>query len=275
MSDTFFDASIPHIAPVPDLPPNKTTQAIGPLPKSVQWSWLDLLLMSITSIVLFVVGIILVSLVFVLVGGQTHLQNSLTSISFSVAVAFLEFVALVGSVYLLGMVRKRKSWQSIGLHSLSRRWFWGAVGLSVLSIPVGSLLSYLITLLLRQPFTNSQLPFLAPKGSTWLSIVLLVVLTGGAIPFAEELFFRGVLYAFLRERWGVWIGAFVSAAVFGFVHFDVIVGVTAFVLGLFSAYAYERSKSLWSSVLIHALGNTLKLIILYTFIATTTKIPFM
>ena len=84
-----------------------------------------------------------------------------------------------------------------------------------------------------------------------------------------------MLYRFLRERWGVWIGALVSAALFGAAHLDLSVGVAAGALGLVSALVYERSKSLWPSIIIHAVNNSLKFILVYAFLATCMRLPLI
>ena len=89
----------------------------------------------------------------------------------------------------------------------------------------------------------------------------------------EELFFRGVLYTFFRERWGAWIAALVSSLAFAIIHFDILVAAMAFFLGLFCALGYERSRSLWVSVTIHVLSNTIKLIFVYMTLSSSIRIP--
>ena len=84
-----------------------------------------------------------------------------------------------------------------------------------------------------------------------------------------------MLYRFLRERWGVWIGAIVSAVAFRAAHGNLIVGVAAGITGLVSALVYERTRSLWPSIIMHTLNNSLKFILFYALLATHTKIPLM
>jgi len=87
-------------------------------------------------------------------------------------------------------------------------------------------------------------------------IVLLYLLVGGVIgPFAEEIFFRGILYRFFRQ-WGVYTAVALSTLLFVLPHltggnlpFTQIVG------GVVFAIAYEREQSLLVPITIHCLGN--------------------
>ena len=85
----------------------------------------------------------------------------------------------------------------------------------------------------------------------------LLFLFAGVIlaPVAEELFFRGVLYGFLR-RWGFVPALLLSTALFTFLHpAGQGVPVTQIVGGLLFAAAYEAEGSLAAPAVIHCLGN--------------------
>jgi hypothetical protein len=103
----------------------------------------------------------------------------------------------------------------------------------------------------------------------------MLVLAGIAVPFAEELFFRGVLYAWLRGRWGVWVGVIVSSLIFGLVHLSPVVIIGAIPLGIVTALVYERTKSLWSSVIVHLAFNSLGLLLFYVTLASGVQLPGM
>jgi membrane protease YdiL (CAAX protease family) len=123
---------------------------------------------------------------------------------------------------------------------------------------------------------NPQQDLFFPSGATWASTIGGMLSIGILVPFAEELLFRGVIYRFIRERWGIWIGVIISAAVFGIAHWDPIVSLNAGLGGIVYALVYERTKSLWPSIIMHSVGNLLAdVFVVYTLLSTHTKMPWL
>ena len=86
-------------------------------------------------------------------------------------------------------------------------------------------------------------------------VVLFFVVAGLVSPIAEEVFFRGIVYGFLR-RWGVLVAVVGSTVVFVLAH-AIISGIplTQVAGGLVFAVAYEVEGNLMVPITIHALGN--------------------
>ena len=106
-------------------------------------------------------------------------------------------------------------------------------------IPLLGLIAVLIQKLLGQPVQNPHLYFLVPEGFSWPGAFAMLLVGGIAAPFAEELFFRGVLYRWLRDGFGPWIVAPTSALVFGLLHGDIAIAGASFVIGLVLAWFFE------------------------------------
>ena len=91
-----------------------------------------------------------------------------------------------------------------------------------------------------------------------VAAVLMIVLLA---PVAEELFFRGFVFAGLRTRWSLWPAAITSGLIFGLVHAPT--GITTVVplatLGLALCWLYDRTGSLWPCVIAHMINNGLAL----------------
>ena len=83
----------------------------------------------------------------------------------------------------------------------------------------------------------------------WLFLLAVV-----AAPLCEEFIFRGLIFGGLRRSMGLMPGIVMSAALFAIVHAPISM-LPVFVLGLITAYAYERNRSLLAPVLIHAVYN--------------------
>lgn len=230
------------------------------------WTWVDILVVSLGALAVFVAGI--VGLRFLIQPADLQTENT---IYLSIGLAVLETLALVGSVYWLGLRRKGLSWQNIGFHSISTRWvvLAGLIGLGV--IPLAGLIALLIRLALGLPAESPQLEFLAP-GEVNLPAALGMILLGGILaPFAEEVFFRGMIYQWIRDRWGLWAGIVLSGLIFGLVHVEPSVAAAAAILGMILAWVFEKSGSIWSAVLIHAINNTIQIALLY--LVLSTNIP--
>lgn len=97
-------------------------------------------------------------------------------------------------------------------------------------------------------------PLLASPAIAGLPIVFMV---GVVAPMVEELIFRGIVYVWLRQKIGVWPAAILSALVFGLIHTQIAMGISAVVMGIALAWLYERSRSLWVPFALHAINNTL------------------
>ena len=106
----------------------------------------------------------------------------------------------------------------------------------------------------------------APRMTT-LIVVLLA-------PFVEEVLFRGLVFGCLKEKSRV-VGYAVSALLFAFLHvwtfalsaWDLsylILMLQYLVPGLVFAWAYDRSGTLWTSILLHAIVNALALFVILT-----------
>jgi membrane protease YdiL (CAAX protease family) len=92
--------------------------------------------------------------------------------------------------------------------------------------------------------------------------ILLFFLVGGLIgPIAEELFFRGIVYGFLR-RWGMLPAILLSTFIFVLAHPELpAIPVVQITGGLLFAIAYEVEGTLMAPLSIHIIGNTA----IYTF----------
>ena len=237
------------------------------------WTWRDLILIAGMSFALLFLGIILSSALVPNFNPQ-HPEIALDTVSFAINSFIVEFLALVGSVYFLGLRRKKLNWPAFGLQPLSTIWLGIACGLGVIEYLLETGVSYGVQYLLKLP-DNTQTQGMATQGLTGVNLVVLVALAGLAIPFAEELLFRGVIYTFIRERWGIWIGVIASALFYALISSfnDLVAGSAAFVLGLVTAFVYERSKSLWAAVTVHIFSSMISLIVFYVLTLPGMHIP--
>jgi len=86
--------------------------------------------------------------------------------------------------------------------------------------------------------------------------IALFMFVGALIgPIAEEIFFRGILFGFLR-KWGLWPALIGSTLLFVVSHpAHSGIPVTQLVGGFIFSLSYEIEKSLLTPIIIHVLGN--------------------
>ena len=84
----------------------------------------------------------------------------------------------------------------------------------------------------------------------WSVLAIVVV-----APICEEILFRGLLYGWLRQRFGFKIAIVLGALLFAGYHFDLVGFWQYFGIGLVLAITYERTRSLLLTTIIHSLWN--------------------
>ena len=75
-------------------------------------------------------------------------------------------------------------------------------------------------------------------------------------PVLEEMLFRGVILRGFLRRYSRTFAIVWSAALFGIAHLNVYQLMTALAIGIVGGWLYERCRSLWPCILLHASYNT-------------------
>ncbi|HXH22666.1 MAG TPA: CPBP family intramembrane glutamic endopeptidase [Dehalococcoidia bacterium] len=91
--------------------------------------------------------------------------------------------------------------------------------------------------------------------SHWIVIIALGASVMVGAPLFEELFFRGFVFPALAKSFGFIPGALGSGLLFGLSHMDVGFIVPFAAIGMWFAYLYRRTDSLYTTILCHFLFN--------------------
>lgn len=226
------------------------------------WNFFDLIIILMGIGIIFAISFFIFWWLTTLINSNIAVASEPTTAQ-SLGLAAVEAIALLAGVYFFGLRRLHYSWKDIGFKKINSKWLFATISISIIVIPLSGLITILVMMALGLPLENPQLEFLIPEDFSWISGIGLFILGGIVVPIAEEVFFRGVLYKWLRERWGVFFGVSVSSLIFGLIHIDIAIVATAFVLGIVLALVYEYSDSLWTAILIHIINNSVKIILLY------------
>ena len=86
----------------------------------------------------------------------------------------------------------------------------------------------------------------------------LFAIGGGVLaPIGEEVYFRGFIYNCLKHRFTVPLSIVLSGAIFAAIHISPLAIPVIFLMGMFLALVYEKTKSLWVTILMHAVNNSI------------------
>lgn len=164
----------------------------------------------------------------------------------------LELLLVVPVGYVAGW-KYRGGWETLGFRTFPYDAIkWG--GLVLLQFYLCTFV-YGLVLMLFHLRMHTSVVSIVKRFSPWFLMLLAVVLT----PVIEEMFFRGFVFAGLRQRYSLPTAAVVSAVLFAIGHLQWTLFVPLVVAGYLLADLYERSNSLWPPMVIHAMVNTFAL----------------
>lgn len=188
-------------------------------------------------------------------------ESSVVHRSMPLLVAVLE-AALFLPIWVV-LRRHGLGWQDVGFRPPTEGWP------AALQVTLSGLFfSYLAIVtwgLILLPFGVRPQENIFPRlFGTERSVFVLVLLAGAVVaPLAEETLFRGFLFAGLLRHVGERLAYGVSALCFAVVHFAPLALPPLFVLGVVLAWLYQRTRSIWPSVVLHAAVNTVTLFVWY------------
>lgn len=165
-------------------------------------------------------------------------------------------VIFVGTAVMLAGAGARKvsSWQ-FGLRGTP---FWRATGLVVLAFVAFIAFTAIWSALIHSE-TDKVLEKLGSKEGVGL-LIASAALTCVIAPICEEILFRGFLFTALRNWKGPWVGALLTALLFGAVHAtsapaEDLLPLAA--LGFVLCLLYRATASLYPCIVVHAINNVI------------------
>ncbi|SDK97504.1 Membrane protease YdiL, CAAX protease family [Catalinimonas alkaloidigena] len=167
---------------------------------------------------------------------------------------FGKALGLTAGVLGIKVLWQKHRWAAVGFRKTTTRWLLigGGVGLSLTWVMLP--LAKGIGAWLPAWRQTAQGVFLHNGYPGWENGILLFLIVG-LVPLSEELFFRGFLYARFRTKFPVWGAILLSSGIFALTHLQPLQASNAALGGAVFALLYERSRSLWPSILAHTLHN--------------------
>ena len=197
-------------------------------------------------------GIIAVFVMTMIVNGYifSYVTEIKTSYYLSILVSNFLFLMLV----MLTKVSKNLSWKNLGwnkvkfLQSIKAVFkVWGIIW-------IAHIIYMLVIFAMGITPPENALTELLEKPNLLL-LLANIFLIAVVAPIIEETLFRGILFAGLRNYFGIWTAIIISAAIFSSLHFELVGFVPRFALGIGLGYLYVKSGSIFPSIGLHSLNN--------------------
>lgn len=167
-------------------------------------------------------------------------------------------------VYFIGIKPKKLSWKEVGFQRFSKSYWIPICGWTIVLIIGSILLSYMMEWLFDIGTNNSKTKSLQTRLTT-INIIIAFVSAAIISPIYEEIFYRGFLYRWFRSKYGLLAGILISSSIFMAVHIPTFNSLPyTFLSGLIFAWTYEKTQSIYPSMIIHGTFNGLSVFLTVT-----------
>ncbi len=248
------DFTLPNLQGTPPERPS-------PIP-GVNWGFRDIVLGVFAAIVVFLVlGGLILGIAMAAFGEDSF------EVSLAEALAFPMLDVVLVATVLLVIARKGAGLNELGFRPPPRGWprMVGYVALAYFAaIGLVNIYGLAIDVFgLDQLEPSQQLP------DDFFDHDAVVILTGIAVvfmaPIAEEIFFRGFVFGGLRRYLNLPIAGVISGTLFALAHGDPGLIVPFGAVGFVLAFVYERTGSLYASIGVHFVFNSMSFMLLLLF----------
>jgi uncharacterized protein len=170
----------------------------------------------------------------------------------------LAFAALSGlmalAAFVVAVLVRIRDVRAFGVRTVPARWWFVAIGLGVLAFIVVRVLGVAITAVIGDSGGDVQGSYRDAATGGPLALVLQLLFLAVLTPIGEEAAFRGVLTNALG-CYGPVVAVLVSTVVFAFAHGVDFAMLPALVVGTINGILFERTRSIWPGVVVHAINN--------------------
>ena len=218
----------------------------------------------------------LISLLFVYVVVATVLQpllpqDALQTLPGFAAAFVVTDIPLLAFVYLRLVLPGAVTWGELGLQPRRVGYVLRmGLGLGLVGLVANFTVVAVLSQFGLQPNQIEQFNFVLNEGPG--AFLVLLLMAGVVAPVVEEIFFRGFLFGLYRRRQSLWVAYVVSSVLFTVAHLQpdrmnltqmAGLSIGIMLLAMLLAWLYQRTGSLYPSIVAHAVNNATGLILFY------------
>jgi membrane protease YdiL (CAAX protease family) len=175
---------------------------------------------------------------------------------------FIMAIVFMLGVYFVCLRPCSLSWKEVGFRRFAAS-YWGAIAGWTIVLIFSSIMVLALMMAVGGTYENEKTESVK-QNVTVFNFFIGFISAAIISPVYEEILYRGFIYRWIRVRTGKSWGMFISSFLFMVVHIPTYNTLMInFISGLVFAWAYEKTGSIWPSVLIHGLFNGLAVILTF------------
>jgi membrane protease YdiL (CAAX protease family) len=251
------------INPASALPSAKSETNLKSPEPNIKWNALDGLI-SIIFLIVVLVGIYFGSAKLLNVLNEKQFINlnisNISNLSFSIFYG-IQALLMLGVVWFFAIY-----WRGATVRDLGFRYYsiLKTIWYTFISLILIFLVSFLYVLALKSIFGIEAPPSKVDEliSNRNISSNILIIITTIIAPFCEEIYFRGFLYSAFKNNFGVTVALFLSSFLFALAHLEIYSFIPLMIVGWLLAYIFEKTKSIFAVIFLHAGYNLILISIL-------------
>lgn len=241
----------PAAHPYPEAPRTRTPGVVA----YVAWGGRQVLIGILLTIVIFVFLAFIVLLALALAGMEVEGVTAA-----GLAINGTLYCALIAVPFFVAGRSSRRPAQALGFRPIRLDQSW--------HIPVGLFTVYAVLILSTALLGSLGIEELEPEGNVpkevfedRATVIAAFIVVGLIAPVAEEVFFRGFVFAGLARSFGVIPAMVLSSLLFGAAHQSLGLIIPFALVGVVLAGIYMRTGTLWANVGVHGAFNLVSLVV--------------
>jgi membrane protease YdiL (CAAX protease family) len=207
----------------------------------------------------FVTGIAATFVAVGIIAAITGATSDDESAGFTIVATLAQSVAFIGTAWLFASFTAPPRPWHFGIRGAP---LWRTVGWAALGMLAFYVFTIVYSAIVHPDVEQSVTQDLgADQGTAGLIAAGFMVVV--VAPAAEEFFFRGFFYRALRSRFSIVVAAVIDGLLFGVIHFDfsgagaLLIVPPLAVLGFVFCLVYERTGTLFSTIALHSINNSI------------------